>query len=322
MTASPTSRLLTLLSLLQTRRDWPGDVLSGRLDVSARTVRRDVDRLRDMGYRVLALKGPHGGYRLEAGSELPPLLFDDEQAVALAIVLRTAASLGPELEEAALRALGTVRQVMPPRLRSRVDALQISALPAGSPAPVDGDVLISLADAIRASESVRFDYGTPSDADAAGPPRRAEPHALVASAGRWYLVAWDPAREDWRTWRVDRMSLRTHRGAPFSPREIPGGDLRAFVSARFKGSDVVDAWPCVGSAVLALPASAVAPFVGDATVQALGEDRCRLTSGSWSWTALAASLGRFDAEVSDVEPPALARACAAVGDRLARAGAI
>src|SRR6476659_11209323 len=127
--ASGTSgRLLRLLSLLQARRDWPGDVLAERLEVSPRTVRRDVDRLRDLGYPVRAIKGPDGGYRLDAGTELPPLLFDDEQAVALAIALQIATTTGAGIEEAAARALNTVRQVMPARLRHRIDTLQFTAV--------------------------------------------------------------------------------------------------------------------------------------------------------------------------------------------------
>ena len=138
------SRLLTLLSLLQARRDWPGATLAERLDVTPRTVRRDIDRLRELGYPVQAFKGPDGGYRLDAGSELPPLLFDEDQAVALAVALQLAATSGAGVGEAAARALATVRQVLPARPRHRVDAVQVTPLPDGVPVEVDPAVLVGV----------------------------------------------------------------------------------------------------------------------------------------------------------------------------------
>ncbi|XXZ50512.1 HTH domain-containing protein [Streptomyces cavourensis] len=155
------ARLLSLLSLLQARRDWPGALLAERLDVSPRTVRRDVDRLRELGYPVVATKGPDGGYRLDAGTELPPLLFDDEQAVALAVALQIATTSGAGIEEAAARALNTVRQVLPARLRHRVDTLRFTAVdrPATRPDPqVDSGVLMAIGAAVHAREVLRFDY--------------------------------------------------------------------------------------------------------------------------------------------------------------------
>jgi len=161
--AETSGRLLRLLSLLQARRDWPGDALAERLEVSPRTVRRDVDRLRDLGYRVRATKGPDGGYRLDAGTDLPPLLFDDEQAVAVAVALQTATSSVAGIEEGALRALATVRQVMPARLRQRVDALRVTAVPKGREQPkVDTEHLIAIGSAVRAHEQLRFDYDAPN----------------------------------------------------------------------------------------------------------------------------------------------------------------
>ena len=258
--ATTTSRLLALLSLLQSRRDWPGAVLAARLDVSHRTVRRDVDRLRDMGYTIRATMGPDGGYRLDAGEQLPPLLFDDDQVVALAVALRAAALSGAGVEEAAVRALTTVRQVMPSRLRHRLDALEFTAIGAragdAARTPVSPDVLIALSAAARAREILRFDYagGHPGAA-----PRRVEPHHLVTSGGRWYLVAWDLDRDDWRIFRVDRIDPRTPAGPRFAARDVPGGDVAAFVSARFRGSDRADAWPCTGTVVLHRPAAEVVP---------------------------------------------------------------
>ncbi|MET7458659.1 WYL domain-containing protein, partial [Streptomyces sp. NPDC005574] len=289
------ARLLSLLSLLQARRDWPGALLAERLDVSARTVRRDVDRLRELGYPVVAFKGPDGGYRLDAGAQLPPLLFDDEQAVALAVALRIAITTRAGIEEAAARALATVRQVMPARLRHRVDTLQVTAVerPTARPDPqVDSGVLMTLAAAVHAREVLRFDYSsaTPGGA-AAPPPRRVQPHHLVTWGGRWYLVAFDPDREDWRTFRADRITPRTPTGPRFTPRALPGGTVAAFLAARFRGSDDSGDWPCRGEAVLGRPAAEVSRHLRDGVVEELGPDRCRLVLGSWSWAGLAAEFG-------------------------------
>jgi predicted DNA-binding transcriptional regulator YafY len=302
------ARLLSLLSLLQARRDWPGQLLAERLDVSPRTVRRDVDRLRELGYPIQATKGPDGGYRLDAGTELPPLLFDDDQAVALAVALRIAVTSGAGIEEAAARALTTVRQVLPARLRHRVDAVGFTAIDRGPQA--DPAVLTEIGAAVRAREVLRFEYS-------AGP-RRAEPHHLVTRGGRWYLVAWDLDRAAWRTFRADRMRVRTPTGPRFTPREVPGGDVAAYVAGRFRGAEGAGDWPCRGEVVLDLPAAEVAPFAGDGIVEALGPHRCRLTAGSWSWTGLAAALGRFDADIEVVGPAELRAAC----DRLARRYAV
>ncbi|ALG10128.1 helix-turn-helix transcriptional regulator [Kibdelosporangium phytohabitans] len=318
------SRLLALLSLLQARRDWPGGLLAERLGVSDRTVRRDVDRLRELGYPVQAVKGPDGGYRLEAGSQVPPLLFDEEQAVALTVALRIAVGTGAGIEEAAARALATVRQVLPSRLRQRVDALAIGAAGRVADPQVDTGVLLTLSAAVRAGEELRFDYrspGRPEDAEPR-PPRRVQPHHLVVRSGRWYLVGWDPDREDWRTYRADRMTPRTPNGPRFPPRAVPGGDVAVFLSAQFKGSASTDAWPCRGEVILDLPAADVAPFAGDGIVEELGAGRTRLTTGSWSWAALAASLARFDTEIELISPPQLRVAFAELSRRAARTAGI
>ncbi|MEV4202171.1 helix-turn-helix transcriptional regulator [Micromonospora globbae] len=315
------ARLLSLLSLLQARRDWPGALLAERLEVSPRTVRRDVDRLRELGYPIVASRGPDGGYRLGAGTRLPPLLFDDEQAVALAIALQTAATAGAGIEEAATRALTTVRQVMPARLRHRVDALQVTAVDAAPPdPPADSGVLVALSAAVRAREVLRFDYARARGSDDGGsPPRRVEPHHLVTWGGRWYLVAWDLDRRDWRTFRADRITPRTPTGPRFTPRELPTGDVAAFVTGRFRGADGSGDWPCRGEVILDLPATTVATYTRDGIVEELGADRCRLTLGSWSWAGLAAAIGRFDADIEVVGPAELRDAFARLARRYARA---
>ncbi|HET6856755.1 MAG TPA: YafY family protein [Streptomyces sp.] len=330
MPMTSSARLLSLLSLLQARRDWPGALLAERLDISPRTVRRDVDRLRELGYPVVAVKGPTGGYRLDAGTELPPLLFDDEQAVALAVALQTAATTGAGIEEAAARALTTVRQVMPARLRHRIDTLRVTAVerPATRPNPqVAGGVLMALSAAVHALEVLRFDYapvsppGSAEDDQGAPTSRRVQPHHLVTWGGRWYLVAWDLDREDWRTFRADRITPRTPAGPRFTPRALPGGDVAAFVAGRFRGSDGSGDWPCRGEVILDAPAAAVSCYTREGVVEALGPHRCRLVLGSWSWPGLAAAIGMFDADVEVVGPAELKHAFAHLARRYARAAA-
>ncbi len=337
------ARLLALLSLLQSRRDWPGGVLADRLDISLRTVRRDVDRLRELGYPIAAIKGPDGGYRLRAGADLPPLLFDDEQAVALTVALQIAAGGTGGLAEPAARALTTIRQVLPTRLRNRVEALDVTAVerPTTRPStPVTGDVLLTISTAVRRHEILRFDYG--SDAvgsnalgsnapgnDTLGsgalgsgdrPPRRAEPHHVVTWDGRWYLIAWDLDRDDWRTFRADRIVPRIPNGPRFTPRELPGGDVAGYVIAKFRGSEAGAGRPCRGTVLLDRPAAEVALYTRDGVVEEAGPGRCRLTLGSWSWTGLAAAVARYDADVEVVGPPELSRAFAHLAERFRVAG--
>ena len=316
-----TGRLLTLLSLLQARRDWPGGVLAERLAVSPRTVRRDVDRLRDLGYPIAAVKGPDGGYRLAQGTELPPLLFDDDQAVALTVALQVATTGGAGVEEAAARALVTLRQVLPTRLRRRVDAVQV--VPVGRvSAGVDTAVLTAVGTAVRAAEVLRFDYATPGrdgDGDGDGPPRRVEPHGVAARSGRFYLVAYDLDRDDWRTFRLDRMHLRTPTGPRFRPRDLPGGDLATFVAGRFRGTDGTSTdWPCRGEVVVDRPIAAVAPYVDDGAATAVDDARCRVALGAWSWPALAARFAALDGELEVVGPRELQAAFATLAGRFAR----
>jgi len=308
------SRMLALLSLLQTQRDWPGHVLAERLEVSPRTVRRDVDRLRELGYRIGAIKGPDGGYRLAAGSELPPLLFDDDQAVAIAVALQTASATGVDIDEAAERALATVRQVMPSRLRHRVDGIRFTGA-RNATAMVDPAVLEAVSAAARDRQVLRFDYG----ADLYRQPRRTEPHAVVAREGRWYLLAWDLEADDWRIFRLDRTSPRIPTGPSFTPRPLPAADAETYLAARAKGSDAEDRWPCVGEVVLALPAREVSPWIGDGRLEEIDAHSCRITVGSWSWTGVLASIERFDAPFTIVGPEPLRAAAQSLARRLADA---
>ncbi|QZN85389.1 YafY family protein [Cellulomonas sp. C5510] len=313
MTGTAT-RLLALLSLLQSRRDWPGQALADRLDVTTRTVRRDVDRLRELGYTVAATSGPDGGYRLAAGSELPPMLFDDEQAVAVAVALRHVASSGVDVEESAARALATVRQVMPSRLRHRVDGIRFTGSPPRE--RVDPAALEAVSAATWERRTLRFDYAGRAE------PVRVEPHAVVARGGRWYLLAWHPDAAGWRTYRLDRMTPRHPAGARFVPRAVPTGDAVTFLAARARGGDPASdpasagRWPCTGEVLLELPAAAVAPWLGDGVLVPVSATACRVTAGSWSWAGLLAWVLRFDAPFTVLGPDAFAEATAALARRV------
>ena len=318
-------RLLQLLALLQTRRDWQGRELADRLGVSGRTVRRDVERLRTLGYPVDALSGPAGGYRLRAGTAMPPLLLDDEEAVAIAVGLRGAASMAVEgIEETALRALVKLEQILPAHLRRRVGALRAATatLPAGwwgagSGAAVDPDALTVLANACRDREVVRFRYRRRDGEEGR---RRVEPHSLVSLGHRWYLVAWDAERDGWRTFRLDRVARPAPMGTRFAARAVPGGDAAAFVAANLRSAQ----YRHVARVTLHAPADELrARFPAMwGTLEPLGEDRCeyRGSDDSLNWLALRiAGLG-VDFEVH--EPPELAERCRELAARLARAGGI
>ncbi len=231
MADAPTAgRLLSLLSLLQGRREWPGTVLAERLGVSARTVRRDVERLRGLGYPIDSTSGPSGGYSLTAGTAMPPLLLDDDEALAVAIALRTAArSAVAGIEETALRALVKLEQVLPAHLSRRVRALggATEVVGGGGGPTVDAAVLTVLGTACRDCEMVRFGY---QGREGARSSRLVEPHALLAYGRRWYLLAFDPSRTAWRTFRVDRVSSPAPGGRRFSSRAIPGGDAAAYLT--------------------------------------------------------------------------------------------
>lgn len=300
--------MLSLLSLLQTQRDWPGQVLAQRLGVTSRTVRRDVGRLRELGYHISSAKGPDGGYRLAAGVQLPPLLFDDEQAVAIAVALQSAPTGGVDIDEAAARALATVRQVMPSRLRHRIDGIRFTG--AGTPSRVDPAVLETVSAAVRDHLTLRFDHIERKDA-----PRRLEPQAIVARKSRWYVIGWDLDNDDWRFFRLDRIFPRTPTGPRFTPRPFPASDAQSFLAARSKGSETEDRWPCTGQVLIDLPARDVAPWIGDGELEAVTATSTRMTVGSWSWTGVLAFVTRFDAPFTVVEPEPLRTAVGALADR-------
>jgi predicted DNA-binding transcriptional regulator YafY len=315
--ANTSSRTLRLLSLLQGRRYWPGADLAERLEVSVRTLRRDVDRLRELGYPVLAQRGVEGGYQLAAGAVLPPLLLDDEEAVALAVGLQGATSSSVAgMAEASLRALTKVGQVMPPRLRRRVEALREMTVPdqwGDGGAEVDPEVLTTLAQACRDTERLGFAYVA---ADGAATARTVEPHRLVSLHRRWYLVAYDLDRHDWRSFRVDRLTAPRSGGTPFRPRELPAQDAASFVRRGI--TDLPR--PYDVAAVVAAPADRVRRRLGRwVGVEQLDEQRCRITMStpSLDWAALA--LGTTGAEVTDVSPPELVELLHDWAARFARA---
>jgi predicted DNA-binding transcriptional regulator YafY len=314
--ANTSSRTLRLLSLLQGRRYWPGPVLAERLGVSVRTLRRDVDRLRELGYPVEASRGVDGGYQLAAGASLPPLILDDEEAVALAVGIQAATQgAASGIEEAAVRALAKVVQVMPARLRRRVDAVRAVTVPGswgGDPGPaVDPDVLASLAQACRDAERVRFRYTAHGGTDSA---RHAEPLRLVSLGRRWYVVAYDLDRTDWRSFRLDRVSQPRGTGARFRPRELPAEDAAAFVRA---GISRIPATHAV-EALVEAPAAGVRERMGrwfEITELGPGRSRLTMTTDDLSWPAMA--LGVLGEEFEVVSPPELR---ALMGDLASRFG--
>lgn len=296
------ARLLRLLSLLQARRDWTGAELANRLGVTTRTVRYDVERLRGLGYPVRARPGVAGGYRLGAGGTLPPLLLDDEETVAIAIGLRTAAAGSiAGIEETSVRALAKLQQVLPSRLRHRIGAFQSHVLPMPSPGPlVDPDVLTAIASACRDHERLRFDYQMHSGT--AGR-RSVEPYRLVNDRRRWYLVAWDPDRDAWRTFRVDRIELRTPTGPRFIPRALPSDDEIAAQVARGVGEAT---WRYRARVIVYAPATYVRNRLPiPVEIESLGRDRCTFEPGSDDPHMLALYLGMLDADFEVVGSPEL-----------------
>ncbi|WP_063009227.1 helix-turn-helix transcriptional regulator [Nocardia kruczakiae] len=310
------ARLLRLLSLLQTHRDWTGTELAQRLDVTTRTVRRDVERLRELGYPVHGVMGPEGGYRLGAGASLPPLLLDDDEAVAVTIGLQTNTTGNVAgIEETSLRALTKMQQVLPARLRHRVDALRgavIAMPPRYDPGPaVDADQLTAISAAIRAAETLRFDYRSHAGEDTR---RTVEPHRIAHWSHRWYLVGWDSDRADWRTYRVDRMSLRTPNGPRFTHRPSPDGDVVAYLR-RTMGFAM---WPYRSVMRVHVPAERLAGRI-EGLVTPIDEHTCRLEMGSDSYALVALAVGMLDVEFEVESPPELVEQLRALAGRFTRA---
>jgi predicted DNA-binding transcriptional regulator YafY len=313
------ARLLKLLSLLQARRDWSGADLAARLEVSERTVRRDIERLRDLGYPVHATRGTDGGYRLGAGAAMPPLLLDDDEAVAVAVGLRTAArSPVTGIEETSVRALAKLEQVLPPRLRHRVGAVAdyTVPIPPDTPAPpVDPTVLTTLAGACRDHERLRFDYRA---YDRASTIRSVEPHRLVSWGRKWYLVAWDTDRGDWRTFRVDRIQPRTPTGPRFTPRELPdGGDVAAYVARGVSSAGFRFQARVTVHAPAAVVTARIHPAVG--AVKEIDDHSCVLATGADTVDTIAVYLGLLDADFEVSEPPELVTRLRVLADRYRRA---
>jgi predicted DNA-binding transcriptional regulator YafY len=315
------ARLLRLLSLLQLHRDWTGPALAERLGVSTRTIRTDVERLRVLGYPVDATPGVAGGYRLGAGSSLPPLLLDDDEAVAVAVGLATAANGAVTgIEETSVRALAKLEQVLPSRLRHRVRALTVATVHVPHPGQsnVDAEVLTAIAAAIRASERLRFDYETHSDAIEQRPPsrREVEPHRLAHWNGRWYLVAWDIGRKDWRTFRVDRMTPRTPNGARFTPRIVPETE----VAERVQRGVGTATWRYRARVRVAAPATDVRARLPVAvTVEPDGPNHCVIQVGSDTPHMLTLYLGLLDADFEVLDAPELAAHLLATAERFRKA---
>ncbi|MEO3860449.1 YafY family protein [Acrocarpospora sp. B8E8] len=311
------ARLLKLLSMLQTPRDWPGSELAERLGVSPRTIRRDIDRLRELGYPVQGTMGPVGGYRLAAGKAMPPLLLDDDEAVAIAVGLRTAASHPVEgIEEASVRALAKLEQVLPSRLRHRVGALGAATVSmlTGSEPNLDPRDLVVLAGAAANRERLRFSYragdGTPTR-------RLAEPYRLVAAGRRWYLLAYDNDRDDWRIFRADRISDPRATGVRVPPRVPPEQDAAAFITSKLYS--LAPTYEVV--ATLGLPADQVTRWLGAAAgeVEVIDQHSCRLRGSADTLEWLASRLLMLGCEFDVHEPPELVEYLRALGGRATRA---
>jgi predicted DNA-binding transcriptional regulator YafY len=320
MTTDTPARLLQLLSLLQTPREWPGGELAERLGVSRRTVRRDIDRLRELGYPVQASKGADGGYRLVAGKALPPLVLDDEEAVAIAVGLRAGAGHAVEgVDEASVRALAKLEQVLPARLRHRVSTLQAATTPltSGDGPTIAPETLTVMASTVAGHERLRFAY---RDKDGSESRRLTEPHRLVSTGRRWYLVAYDLDRADWRTFRVDRVSEPFATGVRFAPRELPTGSaaeyLRQSIQRRQERYEFTVRFAATAEEVSArLPAGLGVP-------EDDGAGGCVLRGAfgdPLEWLAVRLAMAGYEFTVRG--PGELAACVRELGARLSRAGA-
>lgn len=314
---------MRLLSLLEARLEWAGDELARRLEVSPRTLRRDIDTLRELGYPVEAIKGPGGGYRLGPGGKLPPLILDDDQAIAIVLALQTAPATVSGIEDGVNRALTTLRQVMPARLRAASEAFEVTSLrnywDFAAP-PVDVDTLRAVGSAIRTSRTLRFEHVNPEQSPEDERVRVAEevdPHHLVVWAGRWYLIARDRRTSRWVTFRVDRLRPQPDFGRHFTPHPLTQEDVTRLVVQNPDRGDTAGGWQCVGAATMALPADVVARWApGGSVVVPLTDGRCRLTIGGWSWAGVAGLFLTFDTVLTDISPRGLVDAFADIRRRL------
>jgi predicted DNA-binding transcriptional regulator YafY len=307
------ARLLRLLTMLQARRSWTGPDLSERLEVTARTLRRDVDRLRSLGYPVHSTSGTAGGYRLGAGASLPPLMLEDDEGIAVALALQIAAGgTIAGIEDAASRALAKLEQVLPNRLRRRIKSLRSSIVRLTDAGPtVDLSAVAALAAACEAQHEVGFDY---SDHSAKLSQRWVEPHRLVHTERRWYLVAWDKARTDWRTFRVDRIQLPLQSGAPFASRSAPDDDVGAYVSRSVSSA----MYRFQVRALLLAPAAQVRaripPTAGQ--VEDVDERSCRLHTGGHSLDSVLVWLACSGFDFQIEHPPELLEHLQLIASRL------
>jgi predicted DNA-binding transcriptional regulator YafY len=312
-----TGRVLQLLGLLQSRRVWRGDQLAERLGVTTRSVRRDVDRLRDLGYPVRASKGHGGGYQLGAGAALPPLLLDPDEAVAVAVCLRLAAGGSiAGVGEAALRALSKLDQVLPARLRSQVSAVHdatVTLTPDSVDSPVEPDVLMTLARACRDREHVTTGY---VDRGGSSTQRRLEPYQLVTTGRRWYLLAYDRDRQDWRSLRLDRMADVRTVGSTFRPRPAP--DAASYIRRSISSSP----YRHIARVRYFAPESLVAQHfsASSVTIEPEGPDACVVTAGANELERMALYFAMVGCDFEVLEPPEVAEAVRAVAGRLQRAG--
>lgn len=326
---STSGRLLDLLSLLGARALWSGPDLAGRLGVSSRTLRRDVEALRRLGYPVGTVKGPDGGYRLGAGGKLPPLLLDDDQAIAVAVALQTAPTSVAGIDDAKERALTSIEQLLPAPLRAEAEAMHLTAVrnwwEFAAP-PIAAPTLRAVGSAVRTNHLLRFDYldangrrPDPHDPDFA-PPLQVEPHHLLTWAGRWYLLAYASTAQEWRIYRVDRIHPHSSTGVPFRRRQLPDPDVARYVMSSWDRGDTPARWQCSGTATIDLAPELVARWApGGSVVEYVNATQTRITVGAWSWAGVAGLLATFDADITDLEPLELVHACSALARRYHRA---
>lgn len=319
------NRTLDLLSLLQAQKEWSGRDLAVRLNVDVRTVRRDIKRLRELGYPVDAGMGRNGHYRLAPGSQLPPLIFDDDQAIAIALALQTAPRSVQDMGDSATRALSTIRDLLPPHLARRLETFSVEQMDNAwdlAPPTVSSVVLARLSQAAQEREVVKFEYEyecglapTTEELNVV-----AEPHKLVVWSGRWYLIAFSQRQKSWHAFRLDRMQRLRSPGWRFTPREFPADDVSRFIQLQPGRGDNADAWPCRGTVVMDCPVELVARWApGGANVESVDERLTRITMGAWSWAGILGLLATFGADFAVENPPELARAAHKMANRLDKA---